>query len=99
MNTQMDVNAIDSGRFTWDKENKSLVIEISDLHDFNIYQKIYSDAADRGFAIRSSRTGKVELFYYCETVKNDEGEIQYWRFRPVNKLLRLKIQEVLIFND
>lgn len=100
---ELQVQEISLKRFTYVKPDghptsyPSLVSEASDLGHVNLQQRLYDDACDVGFAIRSHKTNHVERFYFEKCDFDKEGEVVGFIYKPVNK--KCRIQEVLIIND
>lgn len=90
---------IDYTEFTY--ADKALVAEASTFKGREIHFDIYTDAADRGIAIRG-RTGKIVVFHLShENIIN--GEITHWEYRPT-KESKARVPQcihnvVRIFND
>ena len=66
-------------------------------------QRLYDDAMDVGFAIKSDKTGNVITFSMVDVKRDDEGELQYWTYAATADCIRKypecrKIQ-IIIFND
>ncbi len=57
--------------FTWD--GKIGVTFASDLPE-HYSSRIWADAADVGFYVRSERTGEIRLFCRGQAIRNPEGE-------------------------
>lgn len=51
----------------------------------NFSGPIYNDAADDGFFIKSTKTGKLACYALDEPTTDGEGDIQYWEAKPVRK--------------
>jgi hypothetical protein len=68
-------------------------IEASDLKCFAI-RRLYNDACDVGIAILSP-TGTEKRFNLVDTDVDGEGEVQGWRFNPVDGIG----PSVLVIND
>lgn len=92
--------------FMFDKERNQFSAEMSMLSSgstIEVLGRIYDDAADIGLTIRSERTGQHATYYLHGTVKDDEGDIQYWELWPTTETLRQNPQlsgtKVVIFND
>lgn len=92
---ELAVNELPLERFDYNKADKSLVAEASDLGNFRI-QRLYNDACDEGIAIRSHHTGKVEKFVLTKVDEND-GDVIGWHFIPVSVVCPIK--SVLVIND
>lgn len=64
----------DSRIFTW--SGKTGCIEASDLPRAAAFVgRVYDDAVDVGFHVKSHRTGRTMLFVEVEPAKNSEGEV------------------------
>jgi len=92
---------VDSNLFSWDKESRMLVGEISTLQangQGNLYGQIYDDACDVGFQIRSRRTDETVVFYLADEVRTEEQDDQVWIFLPVAECIRKnpKLAEVSV---
>jgi len=65
--------------------------------------QIYDDACDVGFEIKSEKTGNNVKFYMDQEFTDNEGDLQYWTFKPleveVNKTPALRGMVVTVFND
>jgi len=61
-----------------------------------LYDRIYADACDVGFYIKSERTGNRELFYLVDTKYNQYEEPVRWTFKPVNQAIKM---EIVVYND
>ncbi len=111
-NAHKHLNAMPMGfklpltRFTWSKDNQSLVAECSDFgplrETFDVrtgrrwIQQIWNDACDVGIAIISLETMHEERFCLHATHSRG-GDLLYWEFKPVDDNCR--VQLVTIFND
>ncbi len=62
---------ITSDHFTW--KGKTGVSEESDLPE-HLVSRVYNDAADYGFLVRSTRTRRVILFTVAERLYNETPE-------------------------
>lgn len=87
-------------KFSWDKLLG--FCEASELHTppgQAFFQRVWSDAGDVGFFVKSHRTGRCVLFT-LEDVERDESDITSWNFvecnvdRSVREPVRIKV-----FND
>jgi hypothetical protein len=81
MNHQFD--SIPSGFFTYFPNTKRFVAERSDLYDFDILQTAYENQSVMGFAMKSSRTGRIVPFYYVgklQEMEEYDGELLGWKF-------------------
>lgn len=100
------MNTLGSRLFGVQKDSKAFVAEMSDLNGVNLFNQLYADACDTGFAMESSRTGDKAVFYFVEEIMHgpaNERELAGWLFKPTNETLRkmphLKDWSVTVFND
>jgi hypothetical protein len=110
MAAQNPGNPIPSERFSWHPETKTFSAEESTLRDGPrtvrgpdyLCQRIYPDAYDTGFPMRSAQTGKVAWFAHSGT-DTHEGDIAGWHFVPTSEAIRdnpaLEGVRVLVIND
>lgn len=76
----------DSKEFTWSKETRTLVSEVSSTPQ--ILRQLWEDSFDLGFGILSHRTGHTAYFTLQEQVKNEDGDTVKWVFIPTLDSLR-----------
>jgi hypothetical protein len=99
----IDINAVDSRKFSYHATKKTFFAEASDLYGHNLYQQVYDDAIDVGFAIRNYASGNIKRFYMATAHKDREGDITHWTFKLIAEDARknpeLKDLSVVIFND
>ena len=85
----------------WDKQDASLVCEMSDIGPFRDgcwwLQQIWDDSADVGVMIRSHVTGATYTFYLDTEERGRDRDLMYYTFKPVDKNCPVKL--VTIFND
>jgi hypothetical protein len=86
-----------SNRFTWSPESRSLIAEVSDLNHPEPFARVFDDALDVGFKVRSEKTGKVVLFILWQEHHNADSELTWWEFRP-HPRSTLDVT-VTVFND
>lgn len=77
---KLNVPVYSSKFFSYHKETNTLVAEHSDMNNAPILNRIYDDACDVGFKIRSERTGVEKLFYFTHVDKDGEGDVAGWNF-------------------
>ncbi len=82
--------------FHYDKNKKILSAEASDFGHREWLGLLYSDGFEKGIAINSPKTGKIEYFRLVREIYNDE-DLAGWEFKPVYKLNT--INHVIVFND
>jgi len=94
---KLQLSPISSKFFTWNTEADNCygVTDISDLGpNYNLFQKIYDDACDVGFAIESEKTGKVVEFYFDSEVVDPEGCIDAYVFYNADSSI-----SIWVYND
>jgi len=70
-------------KFTHNKETRSFVTDASDLGNFNIFQRIYDDAADVGFMVCNPNTNVTILVtLFQELADYENNEVCGWEFTP-----------------
>jgi len=86
----------DSNKFSWDPKDQTFATEASTLvsRGQGFLGRIYDDACDIGFDIKSVRTGEKKLFYLAETHKDAEGDVTHWTF-----VSRSNAFKAIVFND
>jgi hypothetical protein len=90
---------VSTAQFTWMKEEKMLVTEMSDLQvDFG---RVFDDACDVGLTLKSHRTNREVVFAVFAIYRDSvESEITHWDLRPVDAAGRVTFDCTLrIFND
>lgn len=104
MAKMLEMVSINLKRFLWDKGNRLLAADASNLGpacEGNWWlRRIYPDACDVGIRIFSAKTGKSMTFYLEREERDAEGDLVAWHFRPVPESRReCNVDEVVIFND
>lgn len=75
---------------------RKFLAEASTLqHHFRI-DRIFDDACDVGFKIRSAKTDNTEVFVLTEIERDSDGDIAWWKFKSLNAKLNVS---VTVFND
>lgn len=89
-----------SSRFTYVPDTKTLVAEASDFKGQRLTGRVFTDAIDEGFIIKSDRSGS-EIVFCLDAVEYDTGgEITGWRYRPLrDQAAAVEGVSVLIIND
>ena len=97
MKTMSAVRTFDYSKFSFSNEDNTFIAEASDFSTFgDLFHSLYSDACDVGFNIRGKN--EVKSFYFQDAHEQD-GEIIYWKFLPVDEKLRERDVKVIVFND
>ena len=77
-------------------------VEASDMGNRHL-QRLYDDAMDVGFAVKSSKTGDVVTYAMSHVEKDAEGELLYWRYEPTSESVRkypfCRGSMIMVFND
>lgn len=80
--------------------------ELSQGHTRFVFGQVYDDAADEGFVIVSSTTGRRATFVVCNVDYNDDREVVAWHLTPTPETLRdtklpshVARMRVTVFND
>lgn len=89
--------------FTYLPRSRTFTIEESDFGPRGTAYcgRIYDDAADMGFWLVSSKTGREKPFVFWRGHSRD-GELTHWEFREINPRSGRTLEgglKVLIFND
>jgi dipeptidyl aminopeptidase/acylaminoacyl peptidase len=92
-------------QFTYSNKDKTLVSEASDLDNRHL-ERIYDDACDVGFAVKSDKTDSVVVFVMSSPIYHGAGEdreISGWEYEPANFSIRqhpeCRGMKAVIFND
>ena len=92
-----------SRQFSWTE--KTLVSEASDLDNRHL-ERLYDDACDVGFSVKSERTGNVIVFVMTSPFYHGHGEdreLAGWHYVPTTESFRnvpeCQGMEAKIFND
>lgn len=103
----MKLNVIEfpSSMFTWSNEGRSACAEASDMGNRHL-QRLYDDACDVGFKMKSEKTGEVVTFVMASPFYHGEGEdkeLAGWHYIPTSESFRnvpnCQNMEVTVFND
>lgn len=94
---------INSKPFTHDPVTRTLCIEHSDLHASDIFQRLYDDAADVGFALRSHKTDGISHWTLVTERRDRDNDVIDWEFKPLPEFIRkqpgLDGYRIIVFND
>jgi hypothetical protein len=78
----MKHSTISTNRFDWFPIAREFVAEASDLKDLVLW-RVYEDAADIGFGIKSAKTGKIEYLVETHNQESEEGELLWTEYRAI----------------
>lgn len=104
---KLQLTPISSVRFTYDVTTRTFSAEASDLRPAVFLARLYDDAMDVGFVMKSSKTG-AEVTYVLEAEHREPateelGDITHWTFTPTHesasKYRECVNTKVKIFND
>lgn len=78
------MSTVPSTAFTYNTVSRIMSADISDLSNHLKY-------LDTTISIQSARTGRIEPFVLRETVKDREGDIEFWVYDSKNVNVRIRI--------
>ena len=84
---------ISTKNLTYDGTHKRFIAEASELPNPG---RIYDDACDVGYRIRSHKTGKTILFANSNIIRDRDGDIQVWIYRSVDRSIPVELH---VLND
>jgi hypothetical protein len=91
---------ISSKHFTYDKEANAMISDISSLGRGVAFSRLYDDACDEGFVMVSTKTWQGIAFYLDDEIRNIDGDVECWVFKPIKYQEHLVTgMAVIIFND
>ncbi len=70
--------------FDSQKEGSAFASDMENRH----LQRIYDDACDIGFAVKSSVTGVVVVYVMTEVKRDRENDITHWEYVPTSESIR-----------
>jgi hypothetical protein len=80
----MKHSTISTNRFDWFPIAREFVAEASDLKDLVLW-RVYEDAADIGFGIKSAKTGKIESLADYSGRNTEQSEATTARLNRVGR--------------
>lgn len=78
------MSTVPSTVFTYNPTSRVMSADISDLYD-------YLKNLNTTISVQSARTGRIEPFVLRETVKDREGDIEFWVYDSKNVNVRIRI--------
>jgi len=90
---------VHSDQLTWVPQSRNFVAEMSDIGGFG---RVYDDSADVGLTLVSRYPGHDDMVFVVDHEKRDsEGEVLYWKLKPVNPSQQRKTGHfnITVFND
>jgi len=100
---KLTLTPISSAWFTYNQSSQTFSTEISSLRPFNPMARMYDDAMDVGFLMRSSITGSEVEYVLTNEHKDRDNDVTHWEFHPSweseRKVPVCKGTSVKIFND
>jgi hypothetical protein len=101
----MKLNLIEMTSSMFSVDGKDLVCEASTMENRHL-QRIYDDAMDVGFAVKSERTGSVAVFVMSTPFYHGEGEdreLGGWKYTVSSESVRMHPEcaglTATVFND
>ena len=91
-------NEVSSEHFTYSTESKTFSAFASELGGVTLHGRLFDDACDQGFVMRSSKTGKRLPFYYEGEVRDGGGELVGWRFKSYHRDGCYNAYSLMVFN-
>lgn len=100
---QLALRSIPSDLFFYHADIREFSQELSSLGNYRrrLEQRIFDDACDVGFAIRSTKTGVEKIFTLSKTLTSGPGQIDGWEFIEMGKGGRSVLApiKVIVYND
>lgn len=94
---------LSSKQFSYNRDGKALIAEISDFGPDFRFEQIYNDSCDEGLQMVSEKSGRVAKFAVNGVDKDHEGDLTAWNLIPTRETLRaipeLRGVSMKIFND
>lgn len=78
------MSTVPSTVFTYNAASRVMSADISDLYD-------YLKNLNATIPVRSARTGHIEMFTLRDTIRDVEGDIEFWVFDSKNVDVRIRI--------
>jgi len=94
------VSVISSSKFVYNGTGRIFEGDAAEMRTvsgsvINFLMSCYSDAADLGFDMKSSETGKIVRFYLDDIITNEDGDIKCWTFESEHPYMF----KAIIYND
>lgn len=105
MHNQTIGSKVSSRHFEFNPSTKEFVAEVSMLQHggINVHGRLYADAADTGFVMVSTKTGKEVEFVLKEEARDADRDIKFWSFEPTAQAKfynpDLRDVTVIVLND
>lgn len=94
---------ISTDRFDYSPERKEFHQDISMLSHsgIDIFSRLYDDAADQGFILKSHITGKELTFHLVNESRDGDGDVKFWVYELVPGVYDPKVMgaTVVVLND
>lgn len=82
---QLNIRTFSSRDFHWNGRHGT--VDASDLgldiFGTGLFNRMYNDSADTGFAVRSTKTGRVMRFAFYDYLRNVDGDSLGWKFQSI----------------
>lgn len=72
-------------------------VEASTLGRAQPWTRLWADACDVGFQIKSPKTGQVRVFTMTREVRDNEGEVTHWEFASCDD--PTSAVDITVFNE
>lgn len=100
---KLPLTPISSLRFNYDQSTRTFTAEASDLRGATFHARLYDDAMDVGFVMKSSKTEAEVTYVLEEEHKDGDGDVTHWTFTPTHEsasqFRECVNTKVKIFND
>lgn len=90
---------VSTAKFMYDKTDRVFWADMSDLgREFSL-GRVYDDSCDEGFTLVSQWTGEEIVFVLDHVLRDGEGDVLRWEFRPVPNPKVKKFFRLYLIND
>ncbi len=93
---------VSTSRFSYSRDDRTFVAEMSDFGRLNVFHQIYPDSCDEGLTLISAKTG-AEVDYIVTHTEVDDGDTLFWLLEPTKQSCRwvpaARQTKIKIFND
>jgi hypothetical protein len=89
---------LSSKLFTFHKDEGLFTAEASTLQDQHL-GTLWSMTGDKGFVIRSEKTGNGVIFGLSGHMCDMDGDVMYWEFQGYSSDPKLAALKVRVYND
>lgn len=89
---------LSSKLFTFHKDEGLFTAEASTLQDQHL-GTLWSRSGDKGFVIRSEKTGNGVIFGLRDVKYDMDGDVMFWEFKGYSSDEKLAALKVRVYND